>query len=189
MENASKALIMAAEILIGVMVISIGVYLFSTMGQYSANTAQGIEEAQIAQFNTQFLQFYGKIGTGEEGQEVIEPIRCTIHDIVGLANLAKKENEQNGFTAQNGYEDGFDISSNPEDNSNYYIQIELDIPGNRKKNLELLSQQELVDLVKQYSITISQNPTSADVKYFKCTEVGISNVTRRVDYMKFVEFE
>ena len=110
MENASKALIMAAEILIGVMVISIGVYLFSTMGQYSANTAQGIEDAQIAQFNTQFLQFYGEIGTGEEGQEVIEPIRCTIHDIVGLANLAKKENEQNGFTAQNGYEDGFDIS-------------------------------------------------------------------------------
>ena len=193
MENASKALIMAAEILIGVMVISIGVYLFSTMGQYSANTAQGIEDAQIAQFNTQFLKFYGEIGTGEEGQEVVEPIRCTIHDIVGLANLAKKENEQNGFTAQNGYEDGFDISSNPEDNSNYYVQIELDIPGKREKNLELLSQQELVDLVQEYSIVISQNSTTgnqqADIKYFKCTEVGISNVTRRVDYMKFVEFE
>ena len=39
MENASKALIMAAEILVGVMIISIGVYLFNTLGQYSADTA------------------------------------------------------------------------------------------------------------------------------------------------------
>ena len=56
MENASKALIMAAEILIGVMIISIGVYLFSTMGEYSADTTAQMQEAQINQFNNQFLK-------------------------------------------------------------------------------------------------------------------------------------
>ena len=40
MENASKALIMAAEVLIGVMIISIGVYLFNVFGQYSADNTK-----------------------------------------------------------------------------------------------------------------------------------------------------
>ena len=57
MENASKALIMAAEILIGVMIISIGVYLFNTLGQYSAETTAEMEETQQAQFNNQFLKY------------------------------------------------------------------------------------------------------------------------------------
>ena len=35
MENASKALIMAASVLLGVMIISFAVYLFSTFGSYS----------------------------------------------------------------------------------------------------------------------------------------------------------
>ena len=36
MENASKALIMAASVLLGVMIISFAVYLFSTFGIYFA---------------------------------------------------------------------------------------------------------------------------------------------------------
>ena len=58
MENASKALIMATEILIGIMIISIGVYLFNTVGKYSADTTAKMEETQIAQFNEQFLNFF-----------------------------------------------------------------------------------------------------------------------------------
>ena len=59
MENASKALIMAAEILIGVIIISIGVFLFSSLGKYSADITADLEETQIAKFNEQFLKFYG----------------------------------------------------------------------------------------------------------------------------------
>ena len=68
MENASKALIMAAEILVGVMIISIGVYLFNTLGQYSADTAQDMEQAQIDSFNEQFLKYYGM--SAAEGEEL-----------------------------------------------------------------------------------------------------------------------
>lgn len=37
MENASRALLMAATVLISVMVISLGTYLFATFGSYSKN--------------------------------------------------------------------------------------------------------------------------------------------------------
>jgi len=56
MENASKALIMAASILIGVMIISVGVALFNSFGGFSKDIMTGIEETQVAEFNTQFLK-------------------------------------------------------------------------------------------------------------------------------------
>lgn len=90
MDNASKALFMAASVLLGVMLISIGVYLFSIYGDYTSSMYARIESAQIEQFNTQFLKYSGQrqaadgIGT--------EDTLCTIHDIASLANLARKNN-------------------------------------------------------------------------------------------------
>ena len=165
MENASKALIMAAEILIGIMIISIGVYLFNVIGKYSADTTAKMEEAQIDQFNQQFLKFYGTSSTLEKNPE---PIKCTIHDIVGLANLAKKTNEYNGFYNK----------QVPSDNL-YYIQIAL---GTKNQNLESLEQSELIELIKMNDIT-----EETKTKYFKCVEMNIGKNTKIVNYMKFVE--
>ena len=176
MENASKALIMAAEILIGVMIISIGVYLFNTLGKYSAETAADIEENQIASFNQQFLKYYGMTSTnGEE----LEPIHCTMHDIVGLANLAKKLNEQNGFT-----------QIEPISDYSRYIQIDLKVGTKTYTNLESYSQDKLVELIKNYSIVYTQDgtETKADTKYFMLPEQpNIGASTKMVNYMKFVE--
>ena len=178
MENASKALIMAAEILVGVLIISIGVYLFGTLGQYSAETTAEMEEAQIDQYNQQFLQYYGT--SSIEGEDP-EPIRCTIHDVVGLANLAKKINADNGF-------EGIQEVSDSSD----YIRIDLKIGVRTYTNLENMSEADLIQLIKDNSLTYitnSDGSTSVETKYFKCEEEpGIGSITRRVNYMKFVEF-
>ena len=163
MENASKALIMASEILIGVMIISIAVYLFNIMGQYSAETTAEMEETQVAQFNNQFLKFYGTTNG--------ETIKCTIHDIVGLANLAKQANEANGFS---GIEDISDFS--------YYIQIDL---GNTK-NLEAKSQKDLISLIKENDITVNAEGQTG-TKFFYVAEVGLGEYTQRVNHMIFKE--
>ena len=69
MENASKALIMAAGVLLGVMIISFAVYLFSTFGSYSndvyliANLLNTMEQSKgkihtiLIQINTIMVQF------------------------------------------------------------------------------------------------------------------------------------
>ncbi len=168
MENASKALIMAAEILIGVMIISIGVFLFNTLGSYSAKTTSQMEETQITQFNNQFLKFYGTSGG--------ETIKCTIHEIVGLVNLAKKNNADNGFTEVQTASD-----------SSYYIQIDLSIGLRTIRNLEALSQEELINLIKENDITTNEAGETV-TKYFICEEEPkIGEYTKRVNYMKFVE--
>ena len=48
MENASKALIMAATVLLGVMIISVGVALFNTFSEFGRDTLQKVEDKRIA---------------------------------------------------------------------------------------------------------------------------------------------
>ena len=170
MENASKALIMAAEVLIGVMIISIGVYIFNVFAGYSEERYKRIEDTQIAEFNTRFLKFYGtKIDSS--GADV--PVECTIHDITSLANLAQKHNIQ------------YDIQNNAGAEANtLYVQIDLE----SRHNIEKYTNSELVELIKQNDLITSTNAAgnvTKETKYFKCTQSNINETTGRVNDMKF----
>jgi len=78
MENASKALIMAGSILLGIMIISIAMFLFRNMGEYSKSQQDEIATVNIAEFNNKFLKY--------ENQTV------TAQDVVTLINLAQDNN-------------------------------------------------------------------------------------------------
>ena len=80
MENASKALIMAAEILIGIMIISLGVYLFATYSKTSKEIYDQQYEQQIIQFNTKYTNY-------------IDNENLTIYDVRTIASYAKRDNE------------------------------------------------------------------------------------------------
>lgn len=183
MENATKAILMAAEVLVGIMIISIGVYLFQEMGSYSAETTQDMEATQIAQFNEQFLKYYGTITTFDDNGNVEYhgPRPCTIHDIVGLANLAKQTNERNGYV---------DVVENhptdsPSDNSSY-IQISLNSSTSGTiRNVEDLSEEEIIELIKENDTEITGS--SADIKYFECTSYYVAGNAKTVNYMSFKE--
>lgn len=159
MENASKALIIAAEVLLGVMILSLAVYLFSIFGNYSSETQQRIEETQISQFNNQFLKYYGKINN--------QTIKCTAHDVISLSNLAKQNNEQ------------YELNLSNYNENSYYIQVKLLGIGQKGKNLEKWTNDEQVDFIRQ-------NATQGtEIKYYKCTNIITSAVTNRVCYMEF----
>ena len=81
MENASKALIMAAEILLGVMIVSVAVYFFRNTASFSESNYKKIDDAQIAQFNEQFLKYSGRKTVRIGGADRQVPIVSTIHDI------------------------------------------------------------------------------------------------------------
>lgn len=92
MENASKALLMAAGVLIGLMIITLGVFLYANFGGTSKQIHDQIETNQINNFNSQFTQYDGK--------------RVTIYDVVSMANLAKQNNDQYGFNISDWKNDG-----------------------------------------------------------------------------------
>ena len=85
MENASKALLMAAGVLIGILIMSLAVYLFISFGSTSADIHEKVHINQINNFNSQFTMY--------EGKEDI-----TIHDVISVAKLAKEINLKNENT-------------------------------------------------------------------------------------------
>lgn len=83
MENASKALIMAGGVLIGIVLFSILVYVFRYSGDFAKQYDDKLAQQETAKFNEQFTIF--------EGREDV-----TIHEIISLINLAENYNEKEG---------------------------------------------------------------------------------------------
>lgn len=63
MENASKALLIAAEVLIGVIVLSIFAYVFQKVGSFAESYQNNAEQKKIVAFNTQYIKYV--TGTGK----------------------------------------------------------------------------------------------------------------------------
>ena len=166
MENASKALIMAATVLLGVMIMSIGVALFNTFSSFSADTAKKMEEKQIAEWNNTYLKYYGEV-TNDDGKK--EPIKVTAHDIVSIINSAR-ENNINYFQDEN------DLGKKYAGKENYYY-VQVLITG---KNAETWKEEQKLKFLKENSLT-NENETIN----FKCTDVKVSSVTKRVYSISF----
>lgn len=170
MENASKAFIMAAEVLVGVIIISIAVYLFTMFAQHSQETYEKMSEAQISQFNSQFLKYYGS-NLNEEGQSI--PITCTAHDIITVANLAQQNNAQYDLLEETKFQE-----------NSFYIQVDIRAKtGNKtiKANLEKWLEEEKINFLKN-AVT-----TEGKAKEYICQEVHISTITKRVNDIVFKE--
>ncbi len=141
MENASKALIFAASILISVMIIAVAVYIFQK-GQNLSNTAHSRSEtAEIQSFNAQFTSYetvwpYGNTFSDENARFVASSNLNTISDVISAANLASSVNYQNNYgygyyESRGGYVETInaveviiDMSSNTPDGLKKYYLIE-----------------------------------------------------------------
>lgn len=80
MENATQALIIVAGALIGIMILSLGMTLFSSLTSYVENSQETIKFNELNAFNTQFLNYANNNN-------------LTIHDVVTVANLANENNK------------------------------------------------------------------------------------------------
>ncbi len=171
MENASKALLMAAGVLIGVLILSLAVYLFVSFGITSAELHKLNEENDIHEFNIQFTQYEGKSDV-------------TIYDVVTVAGLARNNNEYYGY---NDNEDS-------QNENNYYITVNLlgkqnDLQRTDKKDVinQLLTNEMLTTNNDDSYYTIQGN-TATDTQNrlptYTCT-TEINPVTGRVYIVNF----
>ena len=60
MENASKALMMAAGVLVGVLILALMVTLFASSNEVSSEYEQTKKAEAIQQFNTNFTKYLGQ---------------------------------------------------------------------------------------------------------------------------------
>ena len=112
MENASKALLMAAGVLIGILILTLMVTLFLSAREVSSRHDQVKKTEEIEQFNANFTKYVGK--------------DITIHQVITIQNFAKIENNKikNVILEKNG---NFSINTN---------QIENDIKKFQENNIK-----------------------------------------------------
>lgn len=160
MENAARALTMAAGVLIGIMIISIAVYLFTSLGNTSSEIYSKVEQTKIDKFNSQFLKYY-RLDT------------CTAHDIVSIANLAKNSNEY--YELEEGSELDYYV--------NVIVKDYIDNNGSEKteEKFEKLDDAKYTEFIENNST----NEEKSEIKYFTCTGISQSNITGRVYQITF----
>ena len=81
MDNASKALIIAGEILIGMLIIGIISYILLTMGKTAQSYDEHISQVEIDRINSYFAKFQSRTD-------------ITANEIVSAVNYAKEQNEK-----------------------------------------------------------------------------------------------
>ena len=79
MENASKALIIAGEILIGVLILSLASYIIVQFGNFSRNMNDQISETEVRSFNVRFTNFSGRAN-------------ISMQEVASMINYAKQRN-------------------------------------------------------------------------------------------------
>lgn len=157
MENATKALIIAAGVLMGVLILSVAAYMFISFGSTSAEVNKKLEQDRTNQFNTQFTSY--------EGKEDI-----TIYNVITIVNLANNNNYN------------YELSEEERGNkSSYYINVKL---GN--ENIERGFNSNRSDDYNTYIKKDLENLNNGELPKYTCT-VNISERTGRVYMVKFTK--
>ena len=169
MENATKALLIAAGVLIGIMVISLGVSLYVSLGSYVDSTKEQLELNEISKFNTQFLKYNNTI-LDESGNEV-PSFTLRIQEVVTAANIAYENNKNLG-----------DINGEANEN-NLYVAVNVKYNGSQQLN----NIQRTINSQDTNVWNSSKLLSSDSGHQYTCytANIKISNITGRVYEINF----
>jgi len=174
MENATKALLIASGVLVGVLILSLAVYLYTTLGEYVDDTQKQMEINSNNQFNTQFLKYINMTEDSHYGTYIINSkkyvmdFNIRLQDIITIASLAHENNRELDL------QQGQVANANK---NNLYVQVNVKINGTtQRQNLETNINNESASIL------------SADNGYlYRCTreDIKISEKTGRVYEINF----
>ena len=168
MENASKALLMAASVLVAILILSLIAYLYTVFGDYSSLIQARLEEKNITEFNTKFTQYESYKYENRNWQNT-----CKAREIVSLANLAQQNNQS--------YDFGTDSLEEKEKEGTFYISIDTSAI-NGERNFETLSTDDYIKFMKSEIGTMQDG--TYQVKDYSCS-VLIDQYTKRVKKVIF----
>ena len=159
MENASKALLISAGVLIAILLLTLFSYLMRQMGDSASGIYSTLSQHEITEFNQKFLNYEKRgikaIGKDKEGKNIYNPL--TVQDLATLINLAKDANNNSKFPTKIGiYENGIKPHGDWVENKNYIQLLNNNKDNPQKydcKQVHINSKSMLVDyiIIKKHS--------------------------------------
>lgn len=157
MENASKALIMAAGVLIAVLVLTLIVYLYSTFSETKRANIEQLNQTQLDSFNGKYLAYDGRKD-------------LTYYDIYNVTLMAEKD----GIIVQIGSQK---LSIEPKIG---YTSIK-----NKLKDVTAISSDTDPSIMDNFTEDTDLGTKSyKELKKYKCT-VELDSGTGKVKLVKF----
>lgn len=161
MENASKALTMAAGVLIAIMIIALVYLLVNQISEMSKQDEMQLKAEQMAEFNKAYESYEKPLMRGTE--------------VISVVNKAIDNNSK--YTNDENYQIQIEIE----------LISEIEATDKEGKKTTVLPG-TYTESSKEYNILISNSETLKILKrrYFKCTQIKY-NDDGRVNYMRFQE--
>ncbi len=166
MENAAQALIIAAGVLVGVLILSLGIYLATTLAGYSANTQSEIDKNVLAQFNDEFLKYSGRTD-------------LSIQDIITVKNYALENNNENG-----NYNPTSSACRAGENNDYIDVFYHENKSMAKSENISVLILDDEDEFLLKNEMEKQKNDSSIDSNRFTC-EVIVNSTTGKVNKVYF----
>ena len=186
MENASKAIYMAAGLLIGVMIIGVFTYLFANGSQMGEKYALKQQEEQTRLFNSKFEQYQKK--------------NNNFLDMISVTNLALDNNKKNDYLSSKSVEINIDLGAG----KTLFVKKDSKLERNQlfKNGFEIINTHDLLnknrkDLLKDNNLNFSlalrketdyftMVDKNMNYKYlFECTHIKYNDSTARIEKMDF----
>lgn len=173
MENASKALLMAGGVLIGIMVISFMVLVLRKAGKMSAQYDNQIANNELTKFNGQF--------------EIYDKNDNNFFDVITVANLAYDINKKNGYDKQNSVtvevkaeSETYSILPNSNLLKDHFLK--------NNQNIYIYNSENGQSLIEEYGARKENDSTQYQYQ-FKCTKITYHQTTGKVKEIKFQAVE
>ena len=164
MENASKALLIGAGILVAMLILFIAVRMFSSASQVTEAYQSKEVSSEVATFNANFTRFIGAV---VKDDELTNQNYAKIHDLVSVANFAWNYNNKMVMNPLN-----------PEDpNDQRIVHVNLKLNGDRAPQLNDLQNYNQ----EAYYLLIENGKNTIDYKI----EIVSYNAENRINNMNF----
>ncbi len=174
MENASKALLIGAGILVAMLILFIAVRMFSSASQVTEVYQSKEVSSEVATFNANFTRFIGAV---VKDDELTNQNYAKIHDLVSVANFAWNYNNKMVMNPLN-----------PEDpNDQRIVHVNLKLNGDRAPQLNDLQNynQEAYYLLIENGYYISKDYPNAKNTIDYKIEIVSYNAENRINNMNF----
>ncbi len=155
MENAVKALYMAAGVLIGIMILSLAVVLFSSLQGYMEETNKQIMFNEVTRFNAKYTKYVDT--------------ELTIQDIITVAGEAYENNKS------------YNIDPNAWNESSNSLYIAIYLENNGRIDQKMGENGEMIELLGNNNASVQKYKcANSDVEYSENTG-KIFKMTFRVE--------
>lgn len=174
MDNASKALLIASEVLIGVLVISLGLYFLKSLSDFGNSTVFNSKEMEeIQKYNEPFLKLINaknsNISTEKDKEHYLNA--PNIGDVVTVMNYARDINLKN---SDNIDEETVTMKVNNKKLKEYYLD---------KKGFYGKFNENMYELLEKFSVKIQTEDTERSKQdlTIKPLEISVDNIKKDQD--------